>query len=991
MLQRCRFSRSVVLCLICLTGPLFSAGAEDTPILRIDPGGHNAPVSAVVFSPDGRQLFTAGWDKVVRAWDPGGDARSSIHFRIGLGEVGQVRAAAIDGDAKTARLAISVTQPPISGTKLGHSDILIVDAASHKLISSLTEPKGYVEGLSFSRDGATLAGCDTSGRVYIWSASGGTFASRRPFETEANVYLRGVALSPDGHLVAACGWRVSPSGLEIDGLARIWEIETGKVKKDLKCKSPMRCIAWSPAGPVVLGAETGDVQIWNPSDPKPQTLATLKDSVDALAFSPDGSRLITAGGIGGKDTTARVWSMPDGRRIAEFNKHQATVYSVGFSADGKLAASGDFCGAAYIWNPETGDLVRSLCGTGGDSWALGWSPDGSRIAWGNTRGLDSLDKGFDLAHSAPIESVDRRDNWTQYQNKRGDLHVAQQQDGTLSVSNGAGKEVSRIAPESGDHILAYSFVDEKQVLMGSEQYLALIDISGKPKIVRLFEGHEGPVLQVAVSPNGKYIASSSTDQTIRIWPLDAGAGTMAQGNRVVPPLLTLFTGNDGQWIAWSPEGYYAASPAGDDLIGWQVNRSADEGADYDVVATQFRDRYYRPDVLRHLLETGSTEEAAKVADRESGKSSSRGADAARDVTLLPHLEVTEVEGAAPGPDGYPTDRTTATVHIRVSNGDPNKLNWSVANRTHTRKLTVDVAQPKPDEKVLELPLVPGRNDFFISASNDVGESTPARLRILCKPATGAERKPDLWLIAVGVRTFADSNIPQLGYTADDAKAVAAFFAGQKGHYYNNVTAVTLVDKEATSASLLQELDGLAGKVQPGDSVIVFVASHGATADAGTRGGPGDICVVLSDTLASKLNDTAVKGDAIVRKLNALPISVNTLLVLDICHADQIGYAVLNDFLHDTRSRLCALTSCRPEESSLEDEEWKHGLFTYALLEALNGKAAEPDDHLVTLLGAANYVVNRVKERIHDKHYPNPQTPQILLLPTVNAAIPLAGP
>ena len=69
------------------------------------------------------------------------------------------------------------------------------------------------------------------------------------------------------------------------------------------------------------------------------------------------------------------------------------------------------------------------------------------------------------------------------------------------------------------------------------------------------------------------------------------------------PLLSLFVAGD-DWIAWTPEGYYAASPGGENLMGWQVSNGPEQVGNF-VAASQFRKSLYRPDVIKLALKTGS--------------------------------------------------------------------------------------------------------------------------------------------------------------------------------------------------------------------------------------------------------------------------------------------------------------------------------------------------------------------------------------------------
>src|SRR5262249_32980927 len=147
----------------------------------------------------------------------------------------------------------------------------------------------------------------------------------------------------------------------------------------------------------------------------------------------------------------------------------------------------------------------------------------------------------------------------------------------------------------------------------------LIDLKNAA-VLREYRGHVGLVLGVSCSPDGRHLVSGGADQTVRVWDLSEPE-----------PLLTLFAASR-DWIARTPEGYYACSAQGERLMGWQVNNGPDKIAHY-YPAVQFRASLYRPDVIRLLRRAGSLGKALAVAGLKH-----KGAVAAVNVTqVLPPL------------------------------------------------------------------------------------------------------------------------------------------------------------------------------------------------------------------------------------------------------------------------------------------------------------------------------------------------------------------
>lgn len=116
------------------------------------------------------------------------------------------------------------------------------------------------------------------------------------------------------------------------------------------------------------------------------------------------------------------------------------------------------------------------------------------------------------------------------------------------------------------------------------------------------------VWAINVSRDNRWVVAAYGDGTIRWHRASDGAEEMA-----------FYPHPDRKrWVLWTPSGYYDASPGAEDLIGWHVNRGKDAAADF-FPASRFRDRFYRPDVLAHVLETGNEAVAVRLANTEAGR------------------------------------------------------------------------------------------------------------------------------------------------------------------------------------------------------------------------------------------------------------------------------------------------------------------------------------------------------------------------------------
>ena len=154
--------------------------------------------------------------------------------------------------------------------------------------------------------------------------------------------------------------------------------------------------------------------------------------------------------------------------------------------------------------------------------------------------------------------------------------------------------------------------DRKGFVLGTEYWLRAFDADGK----QLWEqAGPGDAWGVNLSDDGRIIVVAYGDGTIR-WL------RWSDGNE----LLALFVNRKTKtWVAWTPSGYYMASPGGEDLIGWHLNRGWNQAADF-FPASKFHDKYSRADIVERVLDT-LDEARGDTAGRFGAAAEGRGAGA----------------------------------------------------------------------------------------------------------------------------------------------------------------------------------------------------------------------------------------------------------------------------------------------------------------------------------------------------------------------------
>jgi len=110
------------------------------------------------------------------------------------------------------------------------------------------------------------------------------------------------------------------------------------------------------------------------------------DDVYSVAYSPDGRMFAS----GAEDATVKLWRLSDGKLIRTLRGNGWDVYSVAFSPNGKLLASGssgpNLEGAIHLWRVSDGSLIRTLTGYKDEVLSVAFSPDGRLLASGSSTG-----------------------------------------------------------------------------------------------------------------------------------------------------------------------------------------------------------------------------------------------------------------------------------------------------------------------------------------------------------------------------------------------------------------------------------------------------------------------------------------------------------------------------------------------------------------------------------------------------------------------------
>jgi RNA polymerase sigma factor (sigma-70 family) len=318
-------------------------------------------VVATAFAPDGRTLAAASGNGTITLWDvvTGRLLPASADPIVGVYDLryldgGRRLVGAADGlvtwDPVTGRPAAPL--PPLTSepefAALSPNGRLIVgraagaihvwDAATGREVQVLRSAKPFVWADRFGFTDTRLVATDTGRVMHLFDLTSGRLLRSVPAGVE---WVNPLAVSPDGKWLAFAD-RYARAGA--DNAIRVWDLAELREVRRLTLRS----------------------------------LAVL-----ALAFSPDGRRLASAGGEWQADNShghVQQWDVDTGRELRACNGHTGPVQCLAWAADGRTLATGSEDARVRIWESATGDERLRFTGHAGQISAVAFAPDGRTLA-----------------------------------------------------------------------------------------------------------------------------------------------------------------------------------------------------------------------------------------------------------------------------------------------------------------------------------------------------------------------------------------------------------------------------------------------------------------------------------------------------------------------------------------------------------------------------------------------------------------------------------
>jgi WD40 repeat protein/serine/threonine protein kinase len=430
------------------------------------------PLLTLDWSPNGQQIATGGWDRVVKIWD----LKSRRVVQALRGHRGNIFDLAFSHDGH--RLVSASFD----------STAKIWDPATGEELITLRGHRSPMNGLAFSRDRQRVVTSSDDGTVKIWDATAGQ--ESRPIRAHRGP-TTSVAFHPCGQYLLSAS---------ADKTLKVWNASTGRMVHEFSGSTkPIMCAIYSTDGNLIASAggdwekpgELGEVILWNAATGGIIHAWDAHRSVAwCVSFSPDGSQLASAGGeLKRGPGDLMIWDCATFQIVQSIPvSGSCGIHAVAFSPDGACLASSDIDGNVALWNPQTGERLKTLkCHKAGV---------------------------FEIAFDAAGKKL-----------------VSASADNTLAIWDLAATERPQLVMGHADQVVKGVFSPDGYRLISASTNgsVKVWDVPTRQELLSL-RGNLETVVSVAISPDGERIASASNDGIVRIWDAEP-RGEATDGER----------------------------------------------------------------------------------------------------------------------------------------------------------------------------------------------------------------------------------------------------------------------------------------------------------------------------------------------------------------------------------------------------------------------------------------------------------------------------
>ncbi|MEX0856832.1 MAG: caspase family protein [Balneolaceae bacterium] len=897
---------------ILFTSNLFAQPDID-PILRLNTEMHMSSIVSIDTDANGIYVLTGSSDKTAKLWD----AKTGEHLRtyripIGDGQEGMVYASAISPDGSKVVIAGNT-----GWSWYSEMSTYVFSTHTGQMLKRIGGLTNIILDLEFSGDGtylaAALAGSDG---VHVFNMNNYRL-EKSLLEHGDSVYNiefdrsnRLATVSYDGHV------RLFDSTLNLSQ-AKLTQVGELPYSLSFSPDGSKLAIGYnqSPVIEVLDGESLSSLY-----QPDITDANTTTDRLFNLTFSSDGNHLY-AGGIYQSVVDhqwrqiIRRWSDAGRGGYIDIPVGSNTIMDVKSSTDGGVLFAGS--------EPEFGKVNRA----GGIDFYHKGEVNSYRAA-DNTH--FRLNEPGDEIGFTPLkgEALTFSVSTKRLQERTSEAPHFTDNSGPVSVSNWESTTNPMLNGNPLDFLQQFEYVysvdinsADNRTVFGADWNIYALDDQGQ---TFWNTSIQSPAFAIKIAGNGQVLAAAHGDGTIRWYRMDDGE-----------LLLSLFTHPDNKrWIAWTPSGYYDASPEAEELIGWYMNNGLDAEASFYPI-DRFFETYYHPNIIKEVIRSHETDEAI---------TSRSGEQANQDFKQPPLVKFVSPEES----EKASKEQVNIITEISDQGGGIDEVrlyhNGKLVS-AETRGLRM-VSNDNNVTREFDIRLLPGENIFKLTAFNSERiESNPEELVL---NYAGAEATSELYVLAVGLNEYKNGSM-NLNYGRPDAEAFVDAINSRSSTIFKSVNVTTLFDNEGTRKNLELAFNDIINKANPQDAFLFFYAGHGVMSEP-EENRTEDFYIALHNVVKLYGDNTGLQKAGIsaaeITELTRQIKARKQMIVLDACQSGGAvdtfamrGATEQKAILQLARSAgLVVMASTGTEQYATEFQALGHGVFTYALLQGLNGMA-----------------------------------------------------
>lgn len=953
---------------------LLSSGADKTAKLwDIETGsliqsfeGHEELLTSVSFHPDGKTILTAGYDNQAILWDVA-SAEQLNTFKVnpdkGLGYgvnttfspdgnsiiIGNDNRTATIIDFKSGEVQREIK--PAEGWCGGCATFVAVDQSNTKLLKATKGPglqlfdlqsgNKLIDFISFDDD-ITAVDINQEGQalmcsedsLYVFDKKGHLLYKKIK---DHSMPLADATFSPDGKSIAASSDDMSVTILDakngqtikrIEGYLK--QVDKGGLDYDpnsrwdyyIKRYTDLKNdFVISPDGKYLIKGKIGSLaRMWElRTGMIAQEFKGHEKAVLCMTFSEDGSKLLT----GSADNTIKVWDTSTGEELATLKGHRELVFSVRFNESQDKIISGSWDGTIRVWSASDYSQLQYLTLEKASSYDTHFFNDD----------IYALSAGLDK--SLRLWEIDSKQAVREFTGHTDIIHSVAKHpyspqiasvswDGKIKIWDVAsGLQTKKYDHHKGPvYGVAYNASGTEIATGGADRKIFITDLSSGTIKATLI-GHTSAVTTVSYVPSESLLVSASDNGEVKIWNL-----------RTNEEMVSYLILNEQDWMAINKEGYFNATDGATRSIAFVKGMES-------YAAEQFFDQFYQPDLLNKTFlnqddKLNINQKIERFPPPQIEILAPHNAEKVRSASVDVLASVQDVGG---GIDMLKVVHNGKTVLLEKA-----KLN----NKRATINHSVD--------------LVPGNNTIEVSAFSNGGiESSKHSVDLQLEGKVNST----LYVFAVGINKYKNEAL-NLNYAAADAKSVVKTIGERSKKLFDRVETITLFDTEASRDNILSKLNALSKIIKPQDVMVFYYAGHGSMVD-------GKFYFIPTENVrlynADKLEKNAIYAGELQEKLKSIA-ALKQLLIIDACQSGGSVELLATRGAREEKALaqlsrstgIHVLAAAGSEQFAVEFEDLGHGLFTYVLLEALNGAAdGAPKDGKVTIYELKSFIDDQVPE------------------------------